>query len=362
MIRDLAFYDPLTHLPNRRSLLDLLEQTHNADPRMRALLFVDLDKFKSLNDALGHHTGDLLLQETAQRLTACVRGEGTVARLGGDEFAVVLENLGNTSQRVAGQAEQIGERILAAAALPYLVGERECHLSASIGITVFGAELKNGLEALQQGEIAMSQAKEAGRNTIRFFSPELQATVDARALLEDELRKAIKAEEFELYFQPQVRGGRLIGSEALVRWNNPQRGILAPEAFIALAEETGLILPLSNWVFGNACEHVAAWAGKSPSGDAAVAVNISGKQFSQPDFVARILETLERTRANPASIELELTETSLVNDFQDAVAKMTELKSHGLKFSVDDFGTGYSSLAYLRRLPLDQLKIDRALF
>jgi diguanylate cyclase (GGDEF)-like protein/PAS domain S-box-containing protein len=360
MIRDLAFYDPLTHLPNRRSLLDLLEQTNDAGPRMRALLFVDLDNFKSLNDAFGHRAGDLLLQEAAQRLAACVRGEGTAARLGGDEFAIALENVGNTSERAAEQAKQIGERVLAAGSLPYLVGERECHFSASIGITVFGADLKSGLEALQQSEIAMSQAKEAGRNTIRFFSPELQANVNARVLLENELHKAIKEEEFELYFQPQVRGGRLIGSEALIRWNHPHRGVLDPDVFVELAEDTGLILPLSNWVFGNACEHVAAWAGKNRSGDAPVAVNISGKQFSQPDFVGRVLATLDITGANPASIKLELTETSLVKDFQGAVAKMTELKSHGLKFSVDDFGTGYSSLAYLKSLPLDQLKIDRA--
>ncbi len=360
MIRELAFYDPLTHLPNRRSLLDLLEQAHNVDSRVRALLFVDLDKFKSLNDALGHHNGDLLLQETARRISSCVLGEGTVARLGGDEFVVVLENLGNTSEYAAEQSRQIGERILAAVALPYLVNGRECHFSSSIGITVFGADLKNGLEALQQGEIAMSKAKEAGRNTIRFFAPELQANVNARVLLENELRKAIKTEEFELYFQPQVRGARLIGSEALIRWNHPQRGILAPGAFIELAEDTGLILPMGNWAFWNACEHVAAWAGKNPSGDAPVAVNISGKQFGQPDFVARVLATLDMTGANPASIKLELTETLLVKDFQDAVAKMTELKSHGLKFSVDDFGTGYSSLAYLKSLPLDQLKIDRA--
>lgn len=360
MIRDLAFYDPLTHLPNRRSLLDLLEQTPDADPRVRALLFVDLDRFKSLNDALGSHAGDLLLQEAAQRLAACVRGKGTVARLGGDEFAIVLENPGDTAEHTADQAEQIGERILAAAALPYLVGGHECQFSASIGITVFGSDLKNRLEALQQGEIAVSEAKEAGGNTIRFFSPELQATVNARVLLENELRKAIKEEEFELYFQPQVRDGRLIGSEALIRWNHPQRGVLAPGAFIDLAEDTGLIQPLSNWVFRSACEHVAAWAGKNRSGDAPVSVNISGKQFSQPDFVASVLATLDLTGANPASIKLELTETSLVKDFNDAVAKITELKSHGLKFSVDDFGTGYSSLAYLRSLPLDQLKIDRA--
>jgi diguanylate cyclase (GGDEF)-like protein/PAS domain S-box-containing protein len=360
MIRELAFYDPLTHLPNRRSLLDLLEKANDTDPRVRALLFVDLDHFKLLNDALGHRTGDLLLQEAAQRLAACVRGEGAVARVGGDEFAIVLENPGDTTEQAAKQAKQLGERILTAVALPYLVGERECHFSVSIGITIFGTDLKSGIEALQQGEIAITKAKEAGRNTLRFFSPELQANVNARVHLENELRQAINAKEFELYFQLQVRAGRLIGSEALIRWNHPRRGLLAPGAFIELAEDTGLILPMGNWALWTACVHVAAWAGKNPSGDAPVAVNISEKQFSQPDFVARVLATLKLTGANPASIKLELTETSLVKDFQDAVAKMTELKSHGLRFSVDDFGTGYSSLAYLKNLPLDQLKIDRA--
>ena len=359
-IRDLAFYDPLTHLPNRRSLLDFLEQTRRVETRARALLFVDLDNFKSLNDALGHRAGDLLLREAAERLAACVRGEGTVARLGGDEFAIVLENLDNASERAAEQARQVGEEILAEGRRPYLVGEHESHFSFSIGITVFGTDLESGLEALQQGEIAMSKAKEAGRNTLRFFSPELQANVNARVLLENELRKAIKTEEFELYFQPQLRAGRLIGSEALVRWNHPQNGVLAPSAFIELAEDCGLILPLGNWVLWNACEHVAGWAGKNPSGDTPVAVNISGKQFGQDDFVERVLTTLDLTGANAASISLEITETSLVKDFQDAVAKMTELKSHGLKFSIDDFGTGYSSLAYLKSLPIDQLKIDRA--
>ena len=359
MIRDLAFYDPVTHLPNRRSLLDLLEQTHDADPRERALLFVDLDKFKALNDALGHRAGDLLLQQAAQRLAACVRGEGTVARLSGDEFAIVLNNLGNTPEGSFAHVEQIGERILATGALPFPLGEREWHCSLSIGITMFGTDLRNGLEALQQGEIAVSKAKEAGGNAIRFFSPELQANVNARVLMETELRKAIKAEEFELYFQPQVRESRLIGSEALVRWNHPERGILAPGAFIPLAEETGLILPLGDWVLRETCEHIAGWVGKNQLANVPVAVNISTKQFSQPDIVASVLNILDLTGANPANLELELTETLLVKDFRDTISKMTELKSHGLKFSIDDFGTGYSSLAYLKSLPLDRLKIDR---
>ncbi len=359
-IRDLAFYDPLTHLPNRRSLLDLLEQTHGAETRARALLFVDLDNFKALNDALGHHAGDLLLQEAAQRLAACVRGEGTVARIGGDEFAVVLENLSRTAGVAAEQAKQAAERILAAVALPYLAGGHECHFSSSIGITIFEKGLNSGREALQQGEIAMSKAKEAGRNRIRFFSPDLQANVNARVQLENELRKAIKVEEFELYFQPQVQAGRLIGSEALVRWKHPLRGILPPGEFIELAEETGLILPLGNWGLWKACEQIAEWAARYPSAEASVSVNISGRLFSQPDFIERVLATLDATGANAASLKLEITETSLVEDFQEAVAKMTELKSHGLRFSIDDFGTGYSSLAYLKSLPIDQLKIDRA--
>ena len=358
-IKDLSFYDPLTHLPNRRSLLAMLERTQAANKHNRALLFVDLDNFKSVNDALGHDAGDLLLQEAARRIAECVLGEGTVARVGGDEFAVVLEKLSDLPEAADEQARLIAEKLRIAGNLPFLLAGKECHCSFSIGVTVFGPQFENGLEALKHGEIAMFKAKQAGRNLTHFFSPALQENLNARVLLERELREGIKAGEFELYFQPQVRGSQLIGAEALIRWNHPKRGLLAPGAFIALAEETGLILPLGDWVLQNACRQIAAWAAAAPLAHVPMAVNISARQFRQSDFVEHVLAALRLSGVNPSRLKLELTETALVEDIQDVTAKMTALKSRGLTFSMDDFGTGYSSLSYLKRLPLDELKIDR---
>jgi diguanylate cyclase (GGDEF)-like protein/PAS domain S-box-containing protein len=361
MIRDLSFYDPLTHLPNRRSLVSMLERSQAGNQRNRALLFVDLDNFKSVNDALGHEAGDLLLQEAGRRITECVLGQGTVARVGGDEFAVVLENLNDLPEVADEQARLIGEKLRMAGNRPYLLAGKECHSSFSIGVAVFGPNNGEGsLEALKQGEIAMFKAKQAGRNITHFFSPALQENLNARVLLERELREAIKAGQFELYFQPQVRWSALIGAEALIRWNHPKRGLLAPGAFIVLAEETGLILPLGDWVLQNACRHIAAWAASELLAAVPLAVNISARQFRQADFVERVLTALSLSGANPSHLKLELTETALVEDIQDVTAKMTALKSRGLTFSMDDFGTGYSSLAHLKRLPIDELKIDSA--
>jgi diguanylate cyclase (GGDEF)-like protein/PAS domain S-box-containing protein len=360
LIRDLSFYDQLTHLPNRRSLLRMLDRTQLGNKRNRALLFVDLDNFNSVNDALGHEAGDLLLQEAAQRITECVLGEGTVARVGGDEFAVVLEHLSDLPEVAAEQAKLIGENILTAGNLTYLLAGQQCHCSLSIGATIFGPQGESGPEALKQGEIAMFKAKEAGRNTTHLFSPALQTNLNARVLLQNELREGIKTGQFKLYFQPQLRASRLIGAEALIRWNHPTRGLLAPGEFIGLAEEAGLILPLGDWVLENACQHIAAWSAAPSLAALTVAVNISAKQLRQTDFVERVLTALSLAGADPSLLKLELTETALVEDVQDVNEKMTTLKSRGLRFSMDDFGTGYSSLTYLKRLPLDELKIDRA--
>jgi diguanylate cyclase (GGDEF)-like protein/PAS domain S-box-containing protein len=360
-IRDLAFYDPLTHLPNRRLLLDRLSQTPAVRfrRRKRALLFVDLDDFKTLNDIFGHQTGDLLLQEVARRLVACTREADTISRLGGDEFVVLLEYLSDVSEEAAAQAEVVGDKVLAAIGHPFVLAEREFHKTSSIGIAVFEAVPEDPNEVLEQAEIAMHQAKVAGSNTTRFFSPTLQAAAHSRAALEAELRQAIKMRQFELYYQPQVEHGRLIGVEALLRWNHPKRGVLGPAEFICVAEETGLIHPLGGWAFESACTQIAAWAHDQEMAHISVAVNISARQFRQPDFVAHVLTVLERTGADPRNLKLELTESMLVDDLEDVIAKMTALRSRGLSFSMDDFGTGYSSLAYLKRLPLEQLKIDR---
>jgi diguanylate cyclase (GGDEF)-like protein/PAS domain S-box-containing protein len=362
-IRDLAFYDPLTHCPNRRLLMDRLRQTLVASTRSNrksALLLVGLDNFKTLNDTLGHQTGDLLLQEVVRRLISCVRETDTVARLGGDEFVMILEDLSETPENAAALSKTVGEKILAAVGRPFLLDGHNCLSTSSIGITVFGNERKGAHQVLQQADIAMHQAKAAGRNTICFFAIALQTAVNARAQLEDDLRQAIQTKQFVLYYQPQVERGRLIGAEALLRWNHPTRGLLAPDEFIALAESTGLILPLGDWVLETACRQLAAWANHTETAEVSVAVNISGLQLRQPDFVKAVLAVLDRTGANPHNLDLELTESMLVENVEDVIGKMTKLKSHGVRFSVDDFGTGYSSLAYLKRFPLDQLKIDRS--
>jgi diguanylate cyclase (GGDEF)-like protein/PAS domain S-box-containing protein len=362
-IRDLAFYDSLTRLPNRRLLLDRLQQSLTAStrsPRKLALLFVDLDNFKLLNDTLGHQTGDLLLKEVAIRLPSCVRESDTVAHLGGDKFGVMLEGLSGTPEDAAAQAKAVAEKIFDCLERSFSIDAREVHSRCSVGITVFGLPHQNPNAILQQAEIAMYQAKDAGRGSIRFFSPELQAAVNARAALEEDLRQAIRKEEFALYFQPQVDETGLIGAEVLIRWNHPERGLLLPGEFIPLAEETGLILGLGSWTLEAACAQVAEWEKHYDKPRFAVAVNISAREFRQADFVERVLASVARTGANPMTLKLELTESMLVDNLDDIIAKMTELREHGLSFSLDDFGTGYSSLSYLKRLPLDQLKIDRA--
>jgi diguanylate cyclase (GGDEF)-like protein len=363
VINNLAFYDPLTSLPNRRLLLDRLQQSLTASARsgsLRGLLFIDLDNFKSLNDTLGHPAGDMVLQETARRLTGTVRKSDTAARLGGDEFVVILEDMGAIPEAAANEVELVAEKILDAIGKPYMLVGRACLSSASIGITIFGAQGETANEILQQADIALYQAKSVGRNSVRFFAPALQAAVNARAALEEDLRTAIKDEQFALFYQPQITGGQLTGAEALIRWNHPERGILSPMEFIAVAEETGLILPIGDWVLRSACRQIAAWTSNKETESLSVAANISARQFRQPDFVKQVLAAIEETGANPNLLKLELTESTFVDNFEDVIAKMTELKTHGLRFSLDDFGTGYSSLSYLKRLPLDELKIDRA--
>jgi len=362
-IRNLAFYDTLTGLPNRRLLQDRLRKTLAASARsgrLRALLFADLDNFKTLNDTLGHQTGDLLLQEVARRLGDCVRETDTVSRLGGDEFVVMLEELSEVPEIAAAQSEIIAEKLLAAIREPYLLDGRECVSTASIGITVFGSGAEDTNEVLQQADIAMYQAKSAGRNTVRFFAPALQHAVNARAAMEEDMRLAIKTGQFLLYYQPQVNRGVPFGAETLIRWMHPQRGLLQPGEFISLAEESGLILSLGDWVLNAACRQIAAWTGREETARLTVAVNISARQFRQPEFVERVLTALESSGANPQNLMLELTESMLVDNVEEVIDKMTELKGHGLKFSLDDFGTGYSSLSFLKRLPLDELKIDRS--
>lgn len=362
-IRDLAYFDRLTHLPNRFLLHDRLEKASPSGNRCnskRALLLINLDNFKALNHTLGQDAGDLLLQEVARRLTACVPNTDMVARLASDEFVVVLEGLNADPLDASRQSDYVGEKIVASLGQPYLLGDHTYRSSASIGIVVFENVPKNIKRLLQQADIAMRQAKEDGRNGMHFFTPALQFAINARAAMEGDIRHAIGANQFQLYYQPQVHRGALTGVEALIRWNHPKRGIISPDEFIPLAEETGLILPLGNWVLEAACTQIAAWAGRKEKACINVSVNVSVRQFRQQNFVEQVLAALDRTGANPNNLWLEITESMLLEHIEDAIVKIAQLKSHGLRVALDDFGTGYASLSYLKDLKLDQIKIDRA--
>ena len=363
-IKTLAFYDPLTQLPNRRLLLDRLHHAMAASSRSSqtcALLFIDLDNFKTLNDTRGHDVGDLLLQQVAQRLMLSVREGDTVSRIGGDEFVVILEDLSTSPLEAASQAEQVGEEIRRELGRTYMLGGHSHHSSPSIGATLFSGHQFSSDELLKRGDLAMYEAKAAGRNTLRFFDPQMQAQVSERARLEAELRQSLREQQMLLHYQPQVDAqGRIFGVEALVRWQHPSRGLVYPGAFIGLAEETRLILELGEWVLETACQQLADWSGLPGRRDLSIAVNVSAQQFHQRDFVQRVQGSLERTGADPRRLKLELTESLLVHDLQDVVRKMGQLQALGVRFSLDDFGTGYSSLAYLKQLPLDQLKIDQS--
>lgn len=363
-IERLAFYDVLTGLPNRRLLLDRLQHALVTSGRERsagALLFIDLDNFKDLNDTQGHDVGDLLLKQVAQRLVDCVREADTVARLGGDEFVVMLQNLESNVAAVIAQVEQVGKKILASLNQVYLMGALEHHSTPSIGVTLFEDHQQTVDELLRQADLAMYESKSAGRNTLRFFDPAMQALVAQRTALELALRHGLQRDELVLYYQPVVDAtARVVGVEALVRWRHPQRGLVSPAEFIPVAEQTGLILPLGQWVLQVACAQLVCWAAQASTADLSMAVNVSARQFRHPEFVPQVLTLLRRSGANPQRLKLELTESLLLNDTQDAILKMTELQAVGVSFALDDFGTGYSSLSYLKLLPLQQLKIDQS--
>ena len=363
-IAELAFFDPLTHLPNRTLLQDHLKRamtTSNRNRSFGAVLFIDLDQFKTLNDTSGHDKGDLLLQQVAQRITTSVREGDTVARMGGDEFVVVLEGLAGTIEEAATQTKTIGKKILTAISQPYQLERVHHHSTASIGATLFGGNETSIDDLLKQADLAMYKSKAMGRNTLRFFDPAMQTFVVERAAMEIDLRTAIQDNQFVLHYQAQVVGdGRATGAEALVRWQHPRRGMLPPAEFISLAEETGLILPLGQWVLETACAQLALWAIRPEMAHLSVAVNVSVQQFREADFVDKTMAAISQTGANPNRLKLELTESLLVENVGDIIEKMFALKASGVGFSLDDFGTGYSSLSYLRRLPLNQLKIDKS--
>lgn len=363
-IQELAFYDQLTGLPNRTLLRDRLKQSMIASERSGnygALLFVDLDNFKTINDTLGHDCGDLLLKEVAKHLSTCIRAGDTAARIGGDEFVIILKDLGTILKDAAAHAEKVGEKILLALGRPYFLNDHDYHCTPSIGVTLFGNKGETLEEMLKQADLAMYQAKAAGRNTLRFFDPEVQTGVATRLVLERDMRKAIQEQQFVLHYQPQIDlRGRCVAAEALLRWLHPERGMVGPDTFIPLSEETGLILPLGQWVLETACRQLVEWEKTLDFAHLSVAVNVSGKQLHQKDFVERVVAILDRTGVDPRRLKLELTESQLLTEVEGTIAKITALKNRGVNFVLDDFGTGYSSLSYLKRLPLEKLKIDRS--
>jgi diguanylate cyclase (GGDEF)-like protein len=363
-IERLAFYDALSDLPNRRLLeLQLAETLARSvsTGSCGALLFIDLDNFKDLNDTHGHSVGDSLLVQVAQRLKAAAVDADIVARFGGDEFVVVLDNLGRSQGDSSALAEQVARRILGALAQPYHLGATTHHSTPSIGIALFHGSTHNTNELFKQADVAMYQAKAAGRNTLRFFNPEMQAEVQNRAELEADLRHGIHNHHLLLHYQPIVNSTvQIVGVEALVRWQHPTRGLVSPAVFIPIAEQTGLIHEIGAWVLETACHQLATWSHSSDTSHLTISVNVSARQLRQPDFVVQVLSALARTQANPRRLKIELTESMLLQNVEDAIEKMAALKGHGVGFSLDDFGTGYSSLSYLKRLPLDQVKIDQS--
>ncbi|MCF8197164.1 MAG: EAL domain-containing protein [Sulfuritalea sp.] len=363
-IEQLAFFDPLTKLPNRRLLMDRLRQALASSARHGrhgALLFLDLDHFKTLNDTQGHDVGDDLLTQVAQRLAGVLREGDTVARLGGDEFVVLLEDLSERSLEAAELVHVISEKMLLTLNEPYSLGAYPHHSSASIGATLFSNQQISIDELMKQADLAMYAAKTSGRNTVRFFDPDMQATITTHALLEANLRQALSEQQFCLHFQKQVTHDRqVVGAEVLIRWQHPVRGLIYPAEFIPHAEESGLIVPIGLWVLETACEQLKRWESDSRFKALRLAVNVSAQQFHQPNFVQQIRDVLQRTKIGAERLKLELTESAVLTNVNDTIVKMNLLKSDGVQFSMDDFGTGQSSLSYLTRLPLDQLKIDQS--
>lgn len=363
-IHQLAYFDPLTHLPNRRLLRDRIQAALDAsgqDEQHRAVLLLDLDNFKTINDTLGHEVGDQYLVEIAHRLRQTVREPHAVARIGGDEFVVLMEHLPADETAALAQAEALARQLLAATALPCQLPGLVHHGSVSIGVCLFRRGNVSIQELLKRADTAMYQAKNAGRNGYRLFDPAMQAQLEKDATLEATLRDAIHADQLALHFQPQVNlAGQVLGAEVLLRWQHPLHGNVPPAQFIPIAEASGLILPIGQWVLQQACAQLSAWAGQPHTRHVELAVNVSARQFRHPDFVTQVCQALKQSGAPPTRLVLELTESLVIHDVVDTVTKMQALRSHGVRFALDDFGTGYSSLAHLKRLPLHQLKIDRS--
>ena len=363
-IEFLAYYDPLTRLPNRRLMVDRLGQAVRGaarENRAGAIFFIDLDDFKTLNDTLGHHSGDQMLLEVARRLLSCLRAQDTVARFGGDEFVVMMEGLGSSEEEVIGAVQQLAEKVLDTIEQPYDFRVlRHRRMTCSIGVATFCSTQDTPDLLLRQADIAMYRAKAAGGHAVHFYEPQMQAAIDSRVALESEIQMGIQRDEFELFYQPQVDlYGAIVAAEALLRWRHPHRGMVTPNDFIPIAESSGLIVPLGARVVSAACRQLQTWAADPELASISVAVNISARQFHHVEFVDEICAVLDNTGIDPRKLVLELTESALLDCVEEAAERMTRLKQRGVRFALDDFGTGYSSLYYLKRLPIDQLKIDQ---
>lgn len=363
LIHSLAYFDQLTQLPNRIQLVNRLRQTMDvqvSSGSFGALLLIDLDDFKTLNDSRGHGAGDMLLKQIAERLVCCIQTSDTVARSGGDEFIVMLAEIGHSQEEAMEQAKHMAETVLAVLNQEFRLEQIIHRNTVSIGVCLFsGREI--GTEPLMKRlELAMYRAKHEGKNRIRFFDPSMEAAIVQRAALEIDLRNALPENQFFLHYQAQIADAQLVGAEVLVRWRHPTRGIVSPAEFIPLAEETGLVVPLGQWVLENACHQLARWNRNPRLEHLTIAVNVSIQQFNQANFVDQVLAILSKTGADPTRLKLELTESLLASDVNAIIVKMNVLKAEGIRFSLDDFGTGYSSLSYLKRLPIDQLKIDQS--
>ncbi len=360
-IHRLAFYDPLTRLPNRSLLQDRLQLAlTNRHSKHGAILFIDLDNFKILNDTRGHNVGDLLLIEVARRIQDCVRGADTVARLGGDEFVVMLEELSEDVSQAAATAQDVAEKVLALMSQPFTLHGFEHHSSCSIGICLFLGDTISMDDLFKHADSAMYQAKTSGRNAICFFDPAMQAELVIRTAMADDLRMALPNHQFKLYYQIQVRDSGAVGAEALLRWQHPLRGLVSPMKFIPIAEETGLIVVIGAWVLQTACEQLKAWQADPLTRDLQISVNVSARQFRQPEFVDQVMSILQETGADPLKLKLEITESLVLENINLSIEKMHALRATGIRFSMDDFGTGQSSLSYIKRLPLQQIKIDQS--
>lgn len=363
-IHNLAFYDPLTQLPNRRQLIDKLKESLSTASHKQyysALLFIDLDNFKNINDTMGHDVGDLLLTATAKRIQACIREVDTVARLGGDDFVVLLAEINSDVKQATQTVALVAEKIRASLTTPYRLNNKEYLSSTSIGVSLYLSNEVTESELLKHTEMALYRAKESGRNAVRFFDTEMQLAVEARAALEADLRHAVPEQQLQLYYQIQMDNKqRPIGAEALVRWHHPTRGIVPPVQFISLAEESSLILEVGDWVMETACHQLLMWSKDEQTKHLTLAVNVSAKQFKQPDFVEKVKKLIQTYELDISLLKIELTETVVLNNITEVIAKMHALKALGVRLSMDDFGTGYSSLSYLKQLPMDQIKIDQS--